>query len=209
MKALLVFVAVLVVVAATTDRYNNYHDKTRTRTRSKTDGKHRPVYCPKSNPPVYGSIQGEQRLLTTLGASSIIPATMVTSSMDRRGTNACTSTGVAKWKYPVLFACLKPRLLRDITITETRLAPGPAPKDRRKAPSRVLPEAQPTLCMDPSRRTTPTTRSGASSIICNYGLRARWIVVEQMRVRVRRSQVGISCSYLQAIGIDNQLRLFF
>ncbi|KAL5506559.1 hypothetical protein EMCRGX_G008227 [Ephydatia muelleri] len=57
MKALLVFVAVLVVVAATTDRYNNYHDKTRTRTRSKTDGKHRPVYCPKSNPPVYGSIQ--------------------------------------------------------------------------------------------------------------------------------------------------------
>ncbi|KAL5491035.1 hypothetical protein EMCRGX_G016250 [Ephydatia muelleri] len=44
MKVLLVFIAVLVVVAATSDGYNQHKDESRTKTRSKTEGKHQPVY---------------------------------------------------------------------------------------------------------------------------------------------------------------------
>ena len=125
MKALLVFVAVLVVVAATTDRYNNYHDKTRTRTRSKTDGKHHPVYCPKPNTPVYGSIQ-ENNANYPIG-SIIHYSCNYGYELYGLSWNKCVyEYGVAKWKYPVPIC--KPKAAptkgynnhRDKTRTKTR-----------------------------------------------------------------------------------------
>ena len=78
MKVVLVFIAVLVVVAATSDGYNQHKGESRTRTRSKTDGKHQPVYnhhkgesrtrtrskTDGKHQPVYNHHKGESRTRT-------------------------------------------------------------------------------------------------------------------------------------------------
>ncbi|KAL5491036.1 hypothetical protein EMCRGX_G016251, partial [Ephydatia muelleri] len=78
MKVVLVFIAVLVVVAATSDGYNQHKGESRTKTRSKTDGKHQPVYnhhkgesrtrtrskTDGKHQPVYNHHKGESRTRT-------------------------------------------------------------------------------------------------------------------------------------------------